>query len=95
MINLPAVRTTYLECWVPVDKMCISMEQELGERIRAAAGRASVSLLAWLAGAAAASLRRRALDGSLASWQAEHGDITPEELAKARRELGYATDLVA
>lgn len=70
--------------------MSISLAPELGDSVRAAAERAGMSLSAWLADAAAARLRRQALGEFLADWQAQHGAITPEELAKARSELGYA-----
>ena len=75
--------------------MSISMEPELGDNVRAAARRAGMSLSAWLAEAAAARLRRQALGEFLADWQAEHGDITPKELGKARAELGFARDNAA
>ncbi len=71
-----------------VDKMSISMDPQLGDDIRAAAARAGMSVSAWLADAASARLRRQALADLLTDWQADHGAITPEELAKARAELG-------
>jgi hypothetical protein len=71
-----------------VSKMSISMEQMLGDEVRAAAERDGVSLSAWLSAAAQARLRRQALAAFLAAWQDEHGPITPDELAKARAELG-------
>lgn len=75
--------------------MSISMEPQLGDDVRAAARRAGMSLSAWLAEAAAARLRRQALGEFLADWQAEHGQIIPEELAKARAELGYSRENAA
>jgi hypothetical protein len=72
-----------------VEKMSISMDPELGDDVRAAAQRAGTSVSAWVAEAAAARLRRQALGDFLASWQDEHGEITTEELARARAELGY------
>lgn len=70
--------------------MSISMDPELGDEVRAAAERAGLSTSAWLAEAAAARLRKQALSELLSRWQAKHGKITAEELAKARAELGYA-----
>lgn len=70
-----------------VDKMSISMDPQLGDEIRGAAERAGLSMSAWLAGAAAARLRRQALADFLAGWQMKHGAITAAELAKARAEL--------
>jgi hypothetical protein len=74
-----------------VEKLSISLAPDLGENVRAAAEEAGVSVSAWLAGAAAAQLRRKALGDFLRRWQAKHGKITDVELARARSELGYAT----
>jgi len=35
-------------------------------------------------------VRAEALAGFLASWESEHGVLTPEEIARAERELGRA-----
>jgi hypothetical protein len=75
---------------VKVDKMSVSMDPQLGDDIRVAAERAGMSVSAWLAGAAAARLRKQALGDFLAEWQSKHGKITADELARARAELGYA-----
>jgi hypothetical protein len=75
---------------VKVDKMSISMDPQLGDDVRAAADRAGMSVSSWLAGAAAARLRKQALADFLSDWQAKHGRITAAELAKARTELGHA-----
>jgi hypothetical protein len=75
-----------------VAKVSISLEAELGERVRAAAAKAGMSLSAWLAEAAAAKLRGAALDEFLEEWKAEHGDFTFEELDRAREELRLAPD---
>jgi hypothetical protein len=75
---------------VKAEKLSISMAPQLGDDVRVAAGRAGVSVSAWLADAAAARLRKQALADFLSSWQAKHGKITAAELAKARTELGYA-----
>ena len=72
-----------------VHKLSISLDRQLGEDVRAAAERAGLSVSAWLAEAASARLRRDALAELLVDWQAEHGPITAEELAKARAELGH------
>ncbi len=72
-----------------VEKMRISMDPRLGDDVRAAAAEAHVSVSSWLADAAAARLRQQALAAVLADWQAEHGPITPAELARARAELSY------
>lgn len=71
-----------------VHKVSVSFDPELGEAIRAAAKLSGGSLSSWLAEAAAAKLRSEAFAEFLAEWEAEHGAITPEEWAKASRDLG-------
>ena len=44
----------------------------------------------WLAEAAASKLRAEALAEFLSAWEAEHGALTAEEVARAERELGLA-----
>lgn len=70
--------------------MSVSIDPELRDDIRAAAQRAGVSVSAWLADAAATKLRKQSLGEFLADWQAEHGEITTEERARARAELAKA-----
>ena len=71
-----------------VDKLSISFEPELGDAVRAAAAQAGKPVSAWLAEAAASKLRAEALAEFLASWEAEHGALTAEEITRAERELG-------
>ena len=71
-----------------VDKMSISLEAELGDRVRDAARRARKGISSWLAEAAAAKLRAEALAEFLDDWEKEHGAFTEEELARAEQELG-------
>ena len=52
--------------------------------------RAGSPLSSWLAEAAASKLRAEALAEFLDGWEAEHGVLTVEELARAERELGTA-----
>ena len=73
-----------------MDKMSVSFEAELGGAVRAAAAAAGVPLSAWLAEAAARRLRAEALVGFLSTWEAEHGVLTAEELARAEAELGLS-----
>jgi hypothetical protein len=54
------------------------------------AAQAGKPLSSWLAEAAASKLRADALAEFLAGWQAEHGVLTAEEIARAERELGLA-----
>jgi hypothetical protein len=79
-----------------VDKMSISFDPELGDAVRAAAAETGKPLSSWLAEAAASKLRAEALARFLEDWQAEHGALTPAEIAKAEQELGLrAADAVA
>lgn len=71
-----------------VDKLSVSFDPDLGDAVREAAKRSGRGLSGWLAEAAAARLRSEALAEFLDEWQAEHGKITDEELAKAAAELG-------
>jgi hypothetical protein len=73
---------------VKVDKLSISFEPELGDAVRSAAAQAGKPVSAWLAEAAVSKLRAEALAEFLASWEAEHGVLTAEEIARAERELG-------
>ncbi len=73
-----------------VDKLSISFEAELGDAVRSAAAQAGKPVSSWLAEAAASKLRAEALAEFLAGWQAEHGVLTAEELARAERELGLS-----
>jgi hypothetical protein len=75
---------------VKVDKLSISFEPELGDAVRAAAAQAGQPVSPWLAEAAASKLRAEALADFLASWESEHGVLTPAEIARAERELGLA-----
>lgn len=73
-----------------VDKLSISFEPELGDAVRSAASRAGKPLSSWLAEAAASKLRAEALAEFLAGWEAEHGALTAQEIARAEHELGVA-----
>ncbi len=75
-----------------VDKLSVSFDPELGDAVRSAASRAGKPLSSWLAEAAASKLRAEALAEFLVGWEAEHGALTPQEIARAERELGLTAD---
>jgi hypothetical protein len=75
---------------VKVDKLSVSFEPDLGDAVRSAAAQAGKPVSSWLAEAAASKLRAEALADFLAAWEAEHGVLTAEEVARAERELGLA-----
>lgn len=68
--------------------MSVSFDPDLGDAVRSAAKRSGRGLSGWLADAASARLRAEALADFLDSWEAEHGLLTPEDLARAAAELG-------
>lgn len=74
-----------------VDKLSVSFDADLGDAVRAAARRRGSGVSRWLADAAAAKLRTEALGDFLDTWEAEHGSLTPEELASAAVELALPT----
>ena len=70
-----------------VDKLSVSFDSDLGDAVRAAARQRGSGVSKWLAEAAAAKLRTEALAQFLDDWEAEHGQLTADELAKAAAEL--------
>jgi hypothetical protein len=80
---------------VKVDKLSISFDPDLGDAVRGAARDRGSSVSAWLAEAAAAKLRAEALADYLAEWEAEHGPLTADELARAAAELRTSPPLAA
>jgi hypothetical protein len=69
-------------------RLAISVDSELADQIRDAAGGGTVS--GWLADAAQRKLRAQGLADVVMDWQAEHGAFTAVERRRARRELGLA-----
>ncbi len=65
-----------------VTKLSISLDPELEQAIRAAAGEASVS--SWVAEAARRQLRQQALREAVAHFERENGAITAEEIKAMR-----------
>ena len=91
-IELKRFIPRYVAPWydqgVKVDKLSVSFDPDLGDAVRAAAKRSGRGLSGWLAEAAGARLRAEALAEFLDGWEAEHGELTAEELARATAELG-------
>ncbi len=73
---------------MPIDRLTITMDAELGAAVRDAAGRSGMSVSAWLARAASDRLRNDLLGEALARWEAEDGPFTEEELDAAAAKLG-------
>ena len=74
-----------------VDKLSISFEPALGDAVRTAAAQAGKPVSSWLAEAASSKLRSEALAEFLTGWQADHGVLTAEEIARAEHELGLTS----
>jgi hypothetical protein len=72
---------------VPVQKVSISLDEQVLAAARQAAERRSMSLSAWLNDVSERALETEASleDGlaAVAEWEAESGPITPQELAEA------------
>jgi hypothetical protein len=67
-------------------KIAVSFDEELAADIaEAAAGETDGNVSAWLASAARAELRRKALREAVAAFEAENGVITDAEVDEARR----------
>ncbi len=75
--------------------MSISLDPELGDAVRSAAAQAGQPVSSWLAEAAASKLRAEALAQFIAGWEAEHGELTAEEVARAEGEIGLAAGTAA
>ena len=72
---------------VPVERLTVSLESDLAEAVRDAAGADSTNVSAWLADAARRQLASRGLGDVVAEWEAKHGAFSDAELTTARRRL--------
>lgn len=73
---------------MPATKIAISLDQELAHEIETAAeDETGGNVSAWMAEAARERLRKRIGRQLVAEYEAEHGAVTPEELAAASRRL--------
>ncbi len=72
-----------------VEKMSISMDAELAEKIRRAAEDDGLSVSAWIAKRVDREIRMRGIDRLLEEYQEEHGAFTEEEIRQADIRLGY------
>ncbi len=79
---------------MPAQKVSISLDESVLLAAREAAKRRGMSLSAWLNGIAAeAQSQETSIEKGLqgvAEWEAEHGPISPEEIAKANAILDAA-----
>ena len=73
-----------------VERITISLESGLAAELREAVEEDGTNVSAWVADALQRSLNTRGLHAVIREWEAEHGAFTEEELAAARRELGFS-----
>ena len=74
---------------VVAERITISLDKQLAEGLRRAAGEDDANVSAWVSDAIERSLNSRGLRAVAAEWEAEHGAFTPEELDRARQRLGW------
>jgi hypothetical protein len=72
----------------PAHKLAITVDPEVHAQVLAAAHAEGVSVSAWMTAAARRALTLRDGLAAVAEWEAEHGELTREELDAARRRIG-------
>ena len=80
---------------MPVKKLSVALEEAVAEGAASAAERHGVSLSAWLNAAAKRALVLEEGLAGVRAWEAEHGELTAQELAWADGVLDADTDRVA
>ena len=73
-----------------VRKLSVALDQHVADAAAASAERHGLSLSAWLNRAAENALAIEDGLAAVAEWEAEHGMLTPEELARADATLDRA-----
>jgi len=76
---------------VSVQKLSIALEEPVARAAREAARRRGLSLSAWLTQASREALAIEDGLAAVAEWEAEHGSMSPEDLAAADAVLGAAS----
>ena len=66
-----------------VRKLSVALEESIAAQVADVAARRGVSLSAWLNAAAERALLLEAGRAGVAEWEAEHGELSAEELAWA------------
>jgi hypothetical protein len=77
----------------PSPKLAITVAPDVHGQVILAAAAEGVSVSAWMTDAARVALRRRDGLAAVAEWEAQHGQLTEEEMEQARRRVtaGAAT----
>jgi len=76
---------------VSVQKLSIALEEPVARAAREAARRRGLSLSAWLTQASREALAIEDGLAAVAEWEAEHGSMSPEDLAAADAVLDAAS----
>ena len=71
-------------------KVTVTLPTDLIEEVNAAAAKAGVPVSRLVSSALERELRRRIGLAIVAEWEAEHGPITPAEMAAARAKMATA-----
>jgi hypothetical protein len=71
----------------PAVKLAISVDSDVHSEVIQAAEAEGLSVSAWMTAAARHALRIRDGLAAVAEWESEHGALTEQELASARRRL--------
>lgn len=71
----------------PSPKLAITIDPEVHERLVEAAGRARLSVSAWMTMAAREALQRRDGLAAVEEWEKRQGRLSEEEMAEARRRV--------
>lgn len=74
-----------------VKKLSVALDDTVADQVARAARRAGMSVSAWLNRAAENELAIEAGLDAVKEWEADHGALTPEELAVADALLGRVT----
>lgn len=74
----------------PSPKLAITVDPDVHAGVVAAAAAEGLSVSAWMTQAARHALKLRVGLAAVAEWEKEHGALTEEELASARRRIDEA-----
>jgi hypothetical protein len=90
-----AVGIRYYHRVVPVKKLSVALAESVAQGAASAAERHGVSLSAWLNAAAERALVIEDGLAAVQAWEADHGELTEQELAWADAVLDSDADRVA
>ena len=77
----------------PAIKLAVTVDADVHSKVLHAAEAEGKSVSAWITEAARRALLLRDGLAAVAEWEAEHGALTPAELAAARSRIGQKTSL--